>query len=43
MSSACSYLAFVLVPIDLLHLAHRANISRYTPHRALGIVVDMPA
>jgi hypothetical protein len=43
MPSACSYLVFVLVPIDLLHLPRRAVISRYIPHRALGIVVDMPA
>jgi hypothetical protein len=43
MSLACSYLAFVLVPIDLLHLSCRVVISRYIPHRVLGIVIDMPA
>jgi hypothetical protein len=43
MPSACSYLAFVLVPIDLLHLSRGAVISRYIPHRVLGIVVDMNA
>jgi hypothetical protein len=36
------YLAFVLVPIDILHLHRRVVISRYISRRALGIVVDMP-
>jgi hypothetical protein len=39
MSSTRSYLAFVLVPIDLLHLPRRAVISRYILRRALSIVV----
>jgi hypothetical protein len=43
MPPACTYLAFVFVPTDLLHLPRRAVIGRYIPHRVLGIVLDTPA